>query len=464
MPAPTPEGVPIPACLRRAEEAREPATAGFSWNERHLQCIWADARLRPERLVTTGGRAVRVLDPGRWNGGPGPDFRGAKLEIGGELRTGDVEIHVRPGDWNAHGHSGDPAYADVALHVAWFPPAPGEALPDVPLALLRDPMLDRPGFSFDQIDPSAYPRPARSDLDRPCRDALADAPPAEAAALLARAGRTRLARKARALAAKAERVGSRERVFHEEVLAALGWRPNAAPMRALARALPPEELAAASDDLARYALLLGRAGLLPEEGARGLPADWIAGIWGAAFRAGASHAADAKAGWTIAGVRPANHPRVRLAAAAALFRTPDGLLRALEALPRGDAKAWARAAEKVFADAVRGAEALLPPKAAARGAPLGGERIRAMLANIVVPMLAAEDGDAWRLLEELPGEAVGAPMKEMAFRLFGGDHNPALYASRALLTQGLLELWDAYCAASPESCRTCPLAASVQRP
>ena len=130
MPAPTPEGVPIPACLRRAEEAREPATAGFSWNERHLQCIWADARLRPARLVTTGGRPVRVLDPGRWNGGPGPDFRGAKLEIGGELRRGDVEVHVRPGDWNAHGHSGDPAYADVALHVAWFPPAPGEALPD----------------------------------------------------------------------------------------------------------------------------------------------------------------------------------------------------------------------------------------------------------------------------------------------------------------------------------------------
>ena len=49
-------------------------------------------------------------------------------------------------------------------------------------------------------------------------------------------------------------------------------------------------------------------------------------------------------------------------------------------------------------------------------------------------------------------------MKEMAFRLFGADHNPALYSSRALLTQGLLELWDAYCSASPESCRTCPLA------
>ena len=454
--------LPLPACLRPSEGAREPATAGFSWNERHLQCIWADARLRPARLLTTAGRPVRVLDPGRWNGGPGPDFRGAKLEIGGELRTGDVEIHVRPGDWNAHGHASDPAYAGVALHVAWFPPGPYDELPEIPLALLRDAMLDRPGFSFDQIDPSAYPRPPRSDLDRPCRDALAGAPPAEAAALLARAGRMRLARKARALAAKAERAGARSQVFYEETLAALGWRPNAVPMHALARALPLADLAAADDDLSRYALLLGRAGLLPPEGARGVPADWAARIWGAAFRAGASHAADARAGWTLAGIRPANHPRVRLAAAAALFRTPDGLLRALEALPRADAKAWARAAEEAVRDATRGAEAL-PPPAAGRGAPLGSERIRALLANVVAPMVAADPEEAARLQEALPGEAVGAPMKEMAFRLFGADHNPALYASRALRTQGLLELWDAYCSASPESCRTCPLARAALR-
>ena len=153
----------LPACLGRFDAAREPETAGVSWNERHLQCIWADARLRPAALSTTGGRPVRVLDPGAWNGGPGPDFLGAALEIGGEPRRGDVEIHVRPGDWAAHGHSADPAYANVALHVAWFPPAPGETPPDIPLVLLRDAMLDRPGFSFDQIDPAAYPRLARPD-------------------------------------------------------------------------------------------------------------------------------------------------------------------------------------------------------------------------------------------------------------------------------------------------------------
>ena len=152
--SPAADPIPLPACLAPADRAAEPETDGVAWNERHLQCIWADARLRPP-LATTGGEPIEVLSPGVWNGGPGPDFRGAILRIGGRRAAGDVEIHVRPSDWAAHGHDGDPRYANVVLHVAWFPPAPGAALPDIPLALLADAMLARPGFSFDQIDPDA---------------------------------------------------------------------------------------------------------------------------------------------------------------------------------------------------------------------------------------------------------------------------------------------------------------------
>ena len=454
-----PPSTPLPPCLRPPAVVHEPEEDGLPWNERHLQCIWADARLRPA-LATTGGLPVRVLDPGRWNGGGGPDFRGAVVEIGGAVRRGDVEVHVRAGDWFAHGHDRDPAYRDVVLHLAWYPPVPGEAAPEVPLALLRDAMRDRPGFSFDQIDPASYPRPAGSDLARPCRDALRGAAPAEVAALLERAGRARLARKARELAARADRAGSRVQAFYEETLAALGFRANAAPMRALARSMPAAELAAASDDAARYALLLGRAGLLPPEGARGLPPAWIASVWAAAFRAGAVHAADARAGWTLSGVRPANHPRARLAVAAALFRDPEGLLRALEGVPRDDPRRWAREAAAALLRAARGASALLPPPRAGVRSPaaLGPERARAILVNVVVPFLGLDDPGAWRLASEIRGEALSAPAREMAFRLLGGDHNPALYAGRALRLQGLLELWRGYCSASPESCRTCPLA------
>ena len=129
-----------------------------------LQYVWKHKLWPLKPLTTTDGEAVEVIDSGLQNRNAGPDFFNAKVKIGGMLWVGNVEIHDRAADWNAHGHSADPAYADVALHVAWFPPVPGEVLPEIPLALLRDAMLDRPGFSFDQIDPSAYPRPPRSSL------------------------------------------------------------------------------------------------------------------------------------------------------------------------------------------------------------------------------------------------------------------------------------------------------------
>ncbi|MBR1836385.1 MAG: DUF2851 family protein, partial [Kiritimatiellae bacterium] len=177
-------------CLAPPDSAAEPEMLGVKWDERHLQCIWADSRLRPA-LFTTGGAAVEVLDPGRWNGGPGPDFRDAAVSVAGEVRRGDVEIHVRPGDWFAHGHEADPAYASVTLHVSWFPPGDGETLPEIPLVSLRDSMLATPGFSFDQIDPTAYPWRADSAPGRPCRRAFASLRPSEIAEFLENAGRRR---------------------------------------------------------------------------------------------------------------------------------------------------------------------------------------------------------------------------------------------------------------------------------
>ncbi len=64
------------------------------------------------------GEPIRVITAGRWNHGPGPDFRGAQiLDAAGRARRGDVELHLRPGGWRQHGHSGDDAYDGVLLHI-----------------------------------------------------------------------------------------------------------------------------------------------------------------------------------------------------------------------------------------------------------------------------------------------------------------------------------------------------------
>jgi hypothetical protein len=82
-----------------------------------LQRRWAGAEF-PAWISTESGERLRLLYPGTWNLGPGPDFRDARLLAeSGHLLRGDVELHRRERDWIAHGHDRDPAYAEVVLHV-----------------------------------------------------------------------------------------------------------------------------------------------------------------------------------------------------------------------------------------------------------------------------------------------------------------------------------------------------------
>lgn len=90
-----------------------------------LQRRWARAEFSAW-FTSEAGERLRLLYPGTWNHGPGPDFREARLvgESGGVL-LGDIELHRRERDWIAHGHDVDPAYAEVVLHVVGRGPRPG---------------------------------------------------------------------------------------------------------------------------------------------------------------------------------------------------------------------------------------------------------------------------------------------------------------------------------------------------
>ena len=285
----------------------------IDWNrrrpisERHVQALWYDGALRPKDLRTTDGLSVRVIDPGAWNVEAGPDFSHAVLEVGPARRrvVGDVEIHLHPSDWHAHGHSSDPAYESVIAHVTWYAAPPDSWLDGLPARCLRiclgDFLRTRPDFSPDEINLTAYPYAHLPSTPRPCEQIFARNPDL-LVAVLRQEGRRRLELKARRLKAVFVRTQDRAQAFYAETLAALGYKQNAEPFRRLAEMLPWREL----------------------------PESQEAAI--ASLSCVAEMAVPNVAAWRWSNVRPANSLKRRIAAAASLFSgTCPSLLERLDA-------------------------------------------------------------------------------------------------------------------------------------
>ena len=89
----------------------------YNLQEKSLYKNWLFQTFPQEKLTTVCGKSVSILDPGKRNLYEGPDFLAAKMFIDDKLLRGDVEIHVRNSDWNAHQHQNDPVYNNVILHV-----------------------------------------------------------------------------------------------------------------------------------------------------------------------------------------------------------------------------------------------------------------------------------------------------------------------------------------------------------
>lgn len=88
-------------------------------SESFLHFLWRWKRFDSKSLRTTLGVPLDILSPGEWNRHSGPDFFNARIRMDGALWAGNVELHVHASEWDAHGHSSDPAYDNVLLHVVY---------------------------------------------------------------------------------------------------------------------------------------------------------------------------------------------------------------------------------------------------------------------------------------------------------------------------------------------------------
>ncbi len=438
--------------------------------ESALQALWYDQMFGGRALKTDSGKPLRVISPGWWNHSEGPDFREAQIEFNGEIRTGDVEIHINHAAWFQHGHHLDKRYDNVLLGVALDrtpparPPVTSERRVVATLslgAILDDTAFDAAYLGSEELLGTSTPSPGKCALL--CgKDGVQ-----RMLSFVELAGDWRMLHKSRAMGERMERVGDDQAVY-EHFMMACGYSRFKHHFQALARHMHYDRARqlARQDPFLLETALLQMAGLLPDalpgapahfERLRSLCQEHLAGLRSLPLV------------WRRVGVRPNNNPERRLAGAARfLARTSkDGLVdtvldiwraelkplerrRAFEALFPGPIGFWAQHCAWTAARASR------------PSCPLGAGRVRSIIGNVFIPLaLAAARRERDRTLEEsvfafyagLPKEADNHVLKVMIPRLLGSGKPPNLGFRHQ---QGMLQVYQDWCAGNP-SCHQCPV-------
>jgi hypothetical protein len=328
----------------------------FTIAERVVQKIWLRRDFDQSAVKLHDGRSLAIRTPGAWNLLGGPDFRDARLVIDGVAVMGDIEVHFHVSDWRAHGHAADRNYGNVVLHVVLFPPALGE-LParqsdgrEIPTLVLL-PLLHR-SLEEHASDEALEGITARDAAERIAE--LAALLPAERVDLLRRQAEARWKQKLRFAALRIQKLGWTG-AAHHTALEILGYRYNRAAMLTVATIHP----------LAEWGIRLDPDEVFAERGAH----------------------------WHLQGVRPANHPRLRLRQYHRWAGSRPDWPQALQQIIRETASTaacavpTARVRKQVELPGLReriSREVL--------GDEIGGSRFDTLISDGFLPLLAAESG------------------------------------------------------------------------
>lgn len=464
-------------------------------SEKSMYSVWAGQQIRKHGLQTTGGRDIQIVAPGWWSPGPGPDFARAEILLDSDhKRTGDVEIHLRSSDWEAHGHHTDPTYNNVILHIVLHADRhdrgplrhDGEAIPEIALInYLTIPLSE----SIDEAEKeSSGPRSSEPGA---CTGTLSAWPPGKISSLLDLAGDERALLKARLVEREARVYGYPQATF-VKVMEALGYTPNRRPFRDLAQLLTEDLLHQHASSMPEHAaetvmeaLFFGAANLFPQQ----LPlphsdretgaylAELVA-VWKTAGER-EDLAVMERREWNLRGLRPANNPRRRLSGMAhlAVRHKEKKLFGAmLDHLTKRRADAECSGESRIRPDLFRdmltvpaegywsrrydfGATPLKRPTSL-----IGAERVGILLVNAVIPSLLAHcrdeghteaEANLHHLYTTLPSSPPNRTLRFMSGRMFGADTVPRHLKLNARRQQGLIQVYHDFCSVHEGGCTDC---------
>ena len=296
--------------------------------EKVIRCIWNDQLFCTPSLKTREGQNLEIVYPGYWNFGKGPDFTSATIKVNGKTYEGDVELHVYATDWNAHGHSGNPDFDNVILHVYMWQgrgKEPRGKRQDLPFQFEIKDYLTKGILDLnDELDFESYPVLNHCNFGL-CHQPLAELSQEKLTQLLNAAGEARVF-------TKMERfhdsiiIEGYEQTFYRGVAEALGYPENKQPFQVLADTLPLSELtslvpakASKNEKVLHYqALLFGISGLMDKAAEKKAGFRKLLPIW-KAYRERVPGSPLTKKDWCFRAIRPANYPYRRIAGLAHLI-------------------------------------------------------------------------------------------------------------------------------------------------
>ncbi|MFC1974452.1 DUF2851 family protein [Chloroflexota bacterium] len=291
-------------------------------SESQVVKIWQHQLLDITKLATEDGESIEIVYPGRINDDQGADFRDAVIATSHGLVKGDIEIHVKSGDWRLHRHHCNPDYNRVILHVVmWHDSGTATELQNgrnTPILALHKYLKIPVSQWSDGECFSANP-------NMPCLKAAKHLSAGIMAEFLDSAGEERFLAKAARFQVDIAQIGASQ-CLYQGIMGALGYSKNKLPCLELAHRLPLQVLESMTQDkisdeeclVRQQALLLGTAGLLPsqcqDEHMKNKPDDkWVDKL--ERFWASSSQTeAISRDAWQLFKVRPSNFPTRRIVA------------------------------------------------------------------------------------------------------------------------------------------------------
>jgi hypothetical protein len=432
-------------CARLTPLLREPSgDLAEKWTELEWQAMWYSGAFGTT-FRTVSGSLLEIIQLGFWNREPGPDFVHASLRLDGEqLLEGDIELDMHVADWERHGHSQNPAFDRVVLHL----------------------FLHKSGvshFTRTSLNREVAQIHLQSELDLPqshppvahpgrCCAPLGQLSGRTIDSLIETAARVRMQRKADQFQ-RAAIAHSIDEALFQAFAVALGYKLNKIPFLVLAQRAKLQLLR--DQGPAAESLLFGIAGFLEDarmNRAASVDPDYWRSLWEHwwQLRSQFAHIILRQDLWRFGMTRPSNHPHRRLGALAELVRRWKEV-RLLS--PRLEEVAeWISGLSHPFWDH----HFTLASRPTVRPFHLLGQtRINEILANVIHPMLVTTNQADWESYKRIRAELSNRRLTIVCQRLFGETDRAREHIRFLYQQQGLLQIFEDFCLADTTNCAAC---------